>query len=118
MSEPAPPEIEAAAPREAVAWAPTFAAARARACSAAVARASSCRSCAAVARAVARDPERWWTRAVAAARADRAAVSRWAWWRQPMEKTAALTSPPQRKASPMKSHVERGRVRRRDPSVA
>ena len=35
-------------------------------------------------------------------------MSRWAWWRQPIEKTAALTSPPQRKARPVSSHAERG----------
>ena len=37
---------------------------------------------------------------------------RCAWWRQPIEKTAALTSPPQRKARPVSIHAERGSLRR------
>jgi hypothetical protein len=35
-------------------------------------------------------------------------VSRCAWWRQPIEKAAALTRPPQRKARAVSIHAERG----------
>jgi hypothetical protein len=39
-------------------------------------------------------------------------VSRCAWWRQPIEKAAALTRPPQRKARAVSSQAERGSLRR------
>jgi hypothetical protein len=41
-------------------------------------------------------------------------VSRWAWWRQPIENAAALTRPPQMKASAVSSQAERGSLRRAD----
>src|SRR3954454_6902891 len=115
---PAPDEIEAPSPLEAVASAPTRVPARARAFSAAVADA-------AAARALLSDlcsevilPSSRCVRAVAAARAVRAAVSRCAWWRQPIEKAAALTSPPQRKARAATTHAERGSFRLRGPWLA
>src|SRR4051795_10520497 len=118
VSEPAPEETETALPPEAVASAPTCAPARARALSVAAADAAAPpaafnEACSTVTLCSSRC-----VRAVAAASAVRAAVSRCAWWRQPIEKAAALTRPPQRKARAVSTHAERGSFRLRRPWLA
>src|SRR3954452_806571 len=111
VSEPAPEETETALPPEAVASAPTCAPVRARALSVAAADAAAPRAavneaCSAVSLCSSRC-----VRAVAAASAVRAAVSRCAWWRQPIENAAALTRPPQMKARAVSNQTDLGRLR-------
>jgi hypothetical protein len=112
VSVPALEETDEAAPLVAVASVPTLAALRATRCAAAVAAASLLRESASEARSRTTLRSSACLRAVAAERALSAAVLRCDWLRQPIEKTAALTRPPQMNASPIRSHGERDDLRR------
>src|SRR3954468_20878918 len=116
---PAPEETEAPSPLEAVASAPTRVPARARAFSAAPAEAAAARALRSDAWSEVILPSSRCVRAVAAASAGRAAAAGGlgpGLWRvpggpQPMERAAALTTPPQRKARAVSTHAERGSFR-------